>query len=637
MYTSPTNGFHAVTCPRCLATCPVPAQIENLPQPFLPVKLQENLDRMAGVLTPLHTDRMAGVLTPLHTDRMAGVLTPLHTDRMAGVLTPLHTDRMAGVLTPLHTDRMAGVLTPLPTDRMAGVHTPLHTDRMAGVHTPLPTDRMAGVHTPLHTDRMAGVLTPLPTDRMAGVLTPLPTDRMAGVLTPLHTDRMAGVLTPLHTDRMAGVLTPLHTDRMAGVLTPLPTDRMAGVLTPLHTDRMAGVLTPLPTDRMAGVLTPLHTDRMAGVLTPLHTDRMAGVLTPLHTDRMAGVLTPLHTDRMAGVLTPLHTQANCETTTTQTIETARTDKDHPVSMVTTYYPDQAGDTNCGVIHYTETLDSTEVVRRWTHTFTLPMAPAVEHIAALTFQPDGFQLAVKCDDVIGGPMKVYDLKGRRTAEFGCGIAGLDGGGRVAMDTHRGVYIAACYGILYTLTTEGCLREAIPIKGSNLQGVTYIKEHDLYVVSDVTDHKITLIDPRSKVIVRSFGSRGKGPKEFNRPYHISTCSNHGNPSIIVSDCLNNRVRICDVTGSVTSSYGSSGAGYAQLSSPCGVHMDTGGELMVCDFDNSRVVSFQNEFDVYKFECVFGEEEVRGKPYCLAADPSENTMVVNVGNVILFYSKQ
>ena len=106
-----------------------------------------------------------------------------------------------------------------------------------------------------------------------------------------------------------------------------------------------------------------------------------------------------------------------------------------------------------------------------------------------------------------PIKVYDLKGNKLTQYGGGIDGLSGDGGISIDSNRDLYLAACDGHLTTVTMDGQRKDRIDMEGCELSGVTYIRGNDLYAVSDVTEHKISLIDPRTKSMVRSFGSKGK----------------------------------------------------------------------------------------------------------------------------------
>ena len=187
-----------------------------------------------------------------------------------------------------------------------------------------------------------------------------------------------------------------------------------------------------------------------------------------------------------------------------------------------------------------------------------------NVRDVTFNPAKSQFVVKTSDSTD-PIKVYDLKGNKRAQFGGSIVGLSGDGRLSIDSHRDLYLAACDGHLTTVTMYGHRNDRIDMKGCDLRGVAYIKQNDLYVVSDVTKHKISLIDPRTKSIVRSFGSKGTRPGQFDIPISITTYTDQGNPIIVVSDFNNHRVQLLDLYGTPLDTFGNMGRGDAKLGQP------------------------------------------------------------------------
>ena len=87
----------------------------------------------------------------------------------------------------------------------------------------------------------------------------------------------------------------------------------------------------------------------------------------------------------------------------------------------------------------------------------------------------------------------------------------------------------------------------------------------MVSDIKTCKINLIDPRTKSIVRSFGSWGKSPGMFLRPCFIASYTDQNKPVIVVSDGNNHRVQLLDLYGTHLHTYGSYGDGEGQLNHP------------------------------------------------------------------------
>ena len=211
---------------------------------------------------------------------------------------------------------------------------------------------------------------------------------------------------------------------------------------------------------------------------------------------------------------------------------------------------------------------------------------VNDVYALTLNPARSQLIVKTSHN-SAPIKVYDLKGNKLTQFGRGIYGLSGDGCMSLDSHRDLYMAACYENLTVITLDGHMKDRIEVKGCNLSGVTYIHDKDLYAVSDITNNKINIIDPRTKSVVKSFGSKGTKHGQFVEPYYMSSYTDQGKPVIVISDCNYHRVQLLDLYGTHLHTYGSYGDGDGQLDHPCGVAIHPTGRVYVCDRDNMRIV--------------------------------------------------
>ena len=231
--------------------------------------------------------------------------------------------------------------------------------------------------------------------------------------------------------------------------------------------------------------------------------------------------------------------------------------------------------------------------------------------------------------------MYDLKGNKLAQFGAGIEGLSGDGCISLDSHRDLYLAACDRHLTTVTMDGQRKDRIDMEGCDLQGVTYIRENDLYVVSDVTKHTIKLIDPRTMSVVRSFGSYGTDPGQFNYTSFITTYTDQGNPVIVVSDRNNHRVQLLDLYGTHLHTYGSYGDGEGQILRPRGVVADPTGRILMCDYSNNRVVSFLREDGQDKWERLIPHEQQLNEPYCIDIDTAGKTLAVGDYDKVHLYS--
>ena len=262
----------------------------------------------------------------------------------------------------------------------------------------------------------------------------------------------------------------------------------------------------------------------------------------------------------------------------------------------------------------------------------PKYSVKEDACDVVFNPSRSQLVVRINDK-SAPIKVYDLKGNKLTQFGGDIDGLSGDGCISLDSLRDLYLAACDGHLTTVTMDGQRKDRIDMEGCDLKGVTYIKDTDVYIMSDVKNHRVSLIDPWTMSVVRSFGSKGIGAGQFNLPHFITSYTDQGKPVIVVSDCNNRRVQLLDLYGTHLHTYGSYGDGDGQLYRPCGVAADPSGRIIVCDYSNNRVVSFLREDGQDKWQCLIPKEHLQWMPWCIGIDATYKTLAVGNRTVELY----
>jgi tripartite motif-containing protein 71 len=91
-----------------------------------------------------------------------------------------------------------------------------------------------------------------------------------------------------------------------------------------------------------------------------------------------------------------------------------------------------------------------------------------------------------------------------------------------------------------------------------------------------------------LIRSWGSSGTGPGQFNNPIGITIDRVHGN--VYVTDTGNNRVQEFTSGGKFIRSWGSSGTGPGQFQTPVGIDEDeTRQNVFVADVGNHRIQRF------------------------------------------------
>jgi sugar lactone lactonase YvrE len=138
-------------------------------------------------------------------------------------------------------------------------------------------------------------------------------------------------------------------------------------------------------------------------------------------------------------------------------------------------------------------------------------------------------------------------------------------------------------------------------------------------------------------------GTGAPGFNRPEHIAM---DGSGNVYIADKDNHRIRKLDTSGRVTTVAGTGSAGYngdgilaisAQLNKPCGVALDTLGNIYIGDTDNHRVrrVDKAGTITTVAGTGIFGYSP--GGPATSAKlDNPEGVAVITVGagpNVIIY----
>ena len=87
------------------------------------------------------------------------------------------------------------------------------------------------------------------------------------------------------------------------------------------------------------------------------------------------------------------------------------------------------------------------------------------------------------------------------------------------------------------------------------------------------------------VRSWGSRGEAPGQFELPAGVAV---HGN-LVLVSDMCNHCIQCFGLDGTFVRMWGSKGAAPGQFVAPAGVAVSSAGEVFVCDPGDHRVKVF------------------------------------------------
>jgi len=121
-----------------------------------------------------------------------------------------------------------------------------------------------------------------------------------------------------------------------------------------------------------------------------------------------------------------------------------------------------------------------------------------------------------------------------------------------------------------------------------GIAYDPQRREIIVSDTGDHNLKVFD-RTGRLVRTIGTRGSGPGQFNFP----TCLwMDDQDRLYVSDTLNYRIQVLSPGGQVLMLVGEHGDRPGYFAHPSGVATDSLGHLYVVDrqFENVQVFDTQ-----------------------------------------------
>lgn len=109
-----------------------------------------------------------------------------------------------------------------------------------------------------------------------------------------------------------------------------------------------------------------------------------------------------------------------------------------------------------------------------------------------------------------------------------------------------------------------------------GIAYSSRYQQLYIADTLSQQVVVLGLDGQERFR-FGSRGRGPGEFNAPTAVSV-SQKG--EVMVTDALNSRVQIFSADGQFISSFGRPGDTSGTFARPKGIAVDSDGNIYVCD---------------------------------------------------------
>lgn len=182
-----------------------------------------------------------------------------------------------------------------------------------------------------------------------------------------------------------------------------------------------------------------------------------------------------------------------------------------------------------------------------------------------------------------------LKGKFRAESLVGICQLPGKGILFSDSRLNK--------LFLLNEDQAVVTPFAAGDSLMQptGISVSPvSHEVWV-TETAAHRIQVYDQEGNR-VKTIGTRGNGPGEFNYP--IAVCFNRQGQAYVV-DALNYRIQVFDQSGKWMRSFGSAGNASGYFALPKGVATDSYGNVYVTDalFHNVQIFSPAGTF-LYHF---------------------------------------
>ena len=253
------------------------------------------------------------------------------------------------------------------------------------------------------------------------------------------------------------------------------------------------------------------------------------------------------------------------------------------------------------------------------------------IGGLVIDKQNQRIVVRTDPGNDHPLVTFDYLGNRVCDMGNGVRCVDNTIRsLSLDTQRNLYLLPTTDKLYRVDRNGQETDNILIQGNvELFGVTYLSVEDLYVVTDIKNHKVIILDPNTKQEVRSF--HGIGSDTFACPLSVTSYVDkvHHKSVIVVCDTYNNRVVEMDLHGQFIRQYGNTGHKSKKLKQPRSACVDVKQDrVFVCDHGNHRIMSclHASNGEVQK-TCLLTKEQLGGdRPFHIDYDSDSGLLVVS-----------
>jgi tripartite motif-containing protein 2/3/tripartite motif-containing protein 71 len=156
---------------------------------------------------------------------------------------------------------------------------------------------------------------------------------------------------------------------------------------------------------------------------------------------------------------------------------------------------------------------------------------------------------------------------------------------------------------------------------------INQRGEVVVTEEGSHCVSMFS-LSGVKLRSFGTAGSGPGQFNHPREVAM---DGEGNFLIVDSFNHRIQKFTPEGRCLRSLGTKGSGHLQFNCPTGIAFNpSNNKIYIGDTDNHRVQVLNSDLT---FSGTFGKQgSGKGqfsKSYCVACNSTGNVYVADQHN--------
>ena len=213
--------------------------------------------------------------------------------------------------------------------------------------------------------------------------------------------------------------------------------------------------------------------------------------------------------------------------------------------------------------------------------------------------------------VGNRVDVFSPDGEYLRAIGTGVqgkgAGIDEPGDLKFDPISGnLYVADVFNSeidVYNPSTGDFVTSFGSFSGQGPGdiffgpgGIDFDQQGNLHV-TDFSADEIKVYG-RDGSLVKTYGSLGTEPGQFDGPAGLAISQNTGN--IYINDQFNNRIQVLDSEQNFLYAFGTEGTEPGQFNEPIGIDVDENDNIIVADSQNSRVQVFDKDGN---FLTVFG----------------------------------